>query len=542
MSRYGKDARGRLEEGSRWNFDRMKNAFDRGDFQYGRGDYFSNYLADRFGEMSRGRFGTADEMHQMGQEIMPWMDPMLAQRAQRVQQMMSNYDGIGPVSETIDQHSRRFDEMGGNIGRNYDAIDTDITNLQNRSNQRAEYAHNDIVNNIQGEYGSLLKNNQGVYGSLIGDTKDTFNTAIKDVMPGSIARAATSARAFAPQMASTLLRLRRAGIDPNSSEAQSLLRQVEGQRSRAMDDKLGESIDKTNSLRLGRLDATTGLTQDAHNNEIGFTLGRMNDMNDQWRRNFDVTQGIDRDMTGMKMDNRDVHFQRGQDFQRDRAGNDLLYRGMREQDVFNRNNLLERQNEEDAFGHDMRFSRYNAGVDARGRDIDYQNQGLRGLEGIVNTSYGQGNFQDGSARAFGQQATQTDRDLWQHAAANGNWLGKFLMGAGTAALGAYTGMPAGGGFTDFAKGFGSRIIGGGQGAPGGGYAGGYRTPDFNPNAPYSSAQWDQNNVPRFRAGAPNGWTQPAGQAYGYNASMFKPSTPGGMQNQMYRPTTPPRYN
>lgn len=518
MSRYGRDARGRLEEGSRWQFDRAKNAIGRADDQYGRGDYFNNYLADRYGEMSRGRFGTAEDLTAEGNAIMPWLDPMMQDRLRRVGEMSDNYNAIGPISETIDQHSRRFDEMGGNIGRNYDALDTDITNLQTRSEDRENATHNDIVNNIQGGYGSLRSNNQAVYGSLLNDTRDTYNKAISDVMPGSIARSATAARAFAPQVASTMLRLRRAGIDPASSEAQALLRNVEGQRSRAMDDKLGESITDTNNLRLGRLDRTTGLTQDAHNNEIGFGLGEMGDMNREWERNLNNRQGIDRDMTGLKMDNRDVHFERGQNFLRDRGANDLLYRGMREQDVNNRNQFLERANEEDAFQHDLKMQRYNTGVDARGRDIDYQNQGLTGLGNVRDTSYNQANFQDNYARGSFGDAAQTDEMLWRDAQASGNWAGKLLTGIGATAADYF--LPGSGQIIRGAAGQGQ-----GQGAypsqgQGGGY-GQYRTPNYNPNAPYSSAQWDVNNVPRFRAGAPSSWVStPNG---GYNAALFRPT-------------------
>jgi hypothetical protein len=275
MDQYGRDARSRFQRGGDIQFSRGENAWRRGDNQYDIGNFWQNRLNEDYNAQANSRFASPEQLHQYGNEAMPWANQMLDDRRGRVNQMSQNYDNLGPIDNTIDSHSSRFDEMGRNIGRNFDAIGGDINDLHNRLNTREEDFHGDIRNNITGTYGSLQDHNRDSYGNLDRETRDTYGRAIGDVRPGSEARSATAARAFAPQMASTMMRLRRAGIDPASSEAQAMLRNVEGQRSRVMDDTLGQAIGQTNQLRLGQLGATTNLERERADIERGLGLGQM---------------------------------------------------------------------------------------------------------------------------------------------------------------------------------------------------------------------------------------------------------------------------
>lgn len=442
MSRYGRDARDRLENSAISQDQRAKDAWGRANSYYDQGNYFQDFLANQYTNMANGTFGSAADLTDRGREIMPWMDQMLADRRNRVNQQLENYNAIGPISATIGDHSGRYDEIGQNIGRNFDALSGDINDLSNRQFDREEGFNDTIRGNITGTYGALTGQNNDSYGGLMADARNTYDRAISDLGPGSEARAATAARAFAPQMASQMMRLRRAGIDPASSEAQSLLRNIEGQRSRALDDALGQANRDAANLRIDRFGVTSGLERERLGNERGLGLGQMDDLNRESERSLNARQGLDRDVTGMRMQNRQNYYQDTQNFNADRAANDLLYRNLRVDDVNNRNAGLERMNNEDAFAHDMQMSRFDAGVDARGRDIQYQQAGRAGLGDIRNNYYNQGNFQDQYGNASMAAANNVNMPLWQTADANGNWLGKFLGGAAaTAASGLMKRIP-----------------------------------------------------------------------------------------------------
>lgn len=497
LGENGRDARNKFDEINRWMFERGKNQFDRADQQFGFGDYFQKYLADRYGEMSRGSFGSGAEMNNLGREQMPWVDQLLSDIRGRTA-------GLGDINDTIGNRSRILDDFGGNITRNYDALDADINNLRGRSEGREDNYHNDIISNILGKYDALGKNSRDTYGRLTGEANTAFDNSIRDVAPNSEARAAASSRAFAPNIASTMLRLRRAGIDPASSEANAMLSNVEAQRARAQEDSFANAIGERNNLRIGKFNTMAELGLGSLRNEQGLGLSELGDVTGEKLRSLGARQGMDRDFTGMSMDNRENAFNRGQDYNMLRYDDQAWNRGAREADINFRNG-------QDMLGHDLNTQRYNAGVDARGRDVDYNNMGLQNLFNLMNGAYGQGNTQDAYGSSNMRTTQQGFNDQYNREQAGAGWGTKLLSGLGMAAAGAAIGMPAGGGFSDFLTGFGRNM-----GFPGATQSA--RTPSYNPNAAWTNPNiangnyWNNSNTNSFRSNTQGSFWRPQPRA------------------------------
>lgn len=107
------------------------------------------------------------------------------------------------------------------------------------------------------------------YGRLRGAAGSTFGDSIADartLSANSDFRAASRGRAFAPVVAATAQRLRRAGVGPNDMQYVQAMSEIERDQSRAMDDEMArsqsENVDRINRLRQQGLQTDIGLTQD----------------------------------------------------------------------------------------------------------------------------------------------------------------------------------------------------------------------------------------------------------------------------------------
>lgn len=107
------------------------------------------------------------------------------------------------------------------------------------------------------------------YGRLRGAAGSTFGDSITDARTlnaNSDFRAASRGRAFAPVVAATAQRLRRAGVGPNDMQYVQAMSEIERDQSRAMDDEMArsqsENVDRINRLRQQGLQTDIGLTQD----------------------------------------------------------------------------------------------------------------------------------------------------------------------------------------------------------------------------------------------------------------------------------------
>lgn len=433
MSKEGKKAKGNSREIDDWLLQRGKDAYGRGDTQYGKGDAVSDVLQDEYGKIALdpNAFGTPEDLTATGGQVMPWVDQMIKDRGSR-------------TSEMLGDRGKLLDEQGRNIDTYGKQNENDIVEGGKRLSSRDQGYHEDILANQRDAYGGMRTNsnnsfgdqrtkNEGLFDKLNTDAGATFDKSIEMVRPGSEARASTAARSFAPQVSRVMQRLRAAGIDPRTPEGQSLLANVEGQRSRAMDDQLGDAITATSNLNLQKFDTQSGLQKEGAANERdlalkqllndqGIGMEELNAMTTEKLRSLAQQQGIDDEMVMRKLTNReDVHGQ----------NQGLLDKRMTEAGIG-----YDAKNADDILANDLQLGRYHEGVDARGRNIGAQQTGREGLGGVMNTAYGQGNFQDQYGNQSFNQAKGGFDQTHQQEAANAGWGKKLVLGGISAGLNA----------------------------------------------------------------------------------------------------------
>jgi hypothetical protein len=155
------------------------------------------------------------------------------------------------------------------------------------------------------------------------------------------------------------------------------------------------------------------------------------------------------------------------------------------------------RNTDDILAHDLKTGRYEAGADLRGKNIDAQEMGRRGQGRVMDTAYGQGNFQDQFGnQSLGQAKTGFDQTHQQEAASAG-WGKKWLAGMGAAAI------------NTLAPGAGALIPGQGGNQAQLPWGGQQQQPGYNPNytppkVDTSAAGWGRTWTTRPQAVAEKG--------------------------------------
>lgn len=162
----------------------------------------------------------------------------------------------------------RFGDLQGRSNSEYTGLQGRSTGkydeMQNRSNQqfgslqnRATGRIDQLGNRTANMYGGLRTDVDSTIKGLQGDNRGAYTDAaqyLQELNPAGDAAAARATRSWAPQIASTLGRLRAAGIDANSPEAASVLGRVKAQQSRAVEDAYTDAarnyVDRATSLRL----------------------------------------------------------------------------------------------------------------------------------------------------------------------------------------------------------------------------------------------------------------------------------------------------
>lgn len=160
----------------------------------------------------------------------------------------------------------------------------------------------DLETGNKGTYGDLLAKLGNVYTDLKSGTEDTFGSAIQDAEdlgPTGDALAARVGRSFAPSMAAAKSRLRKAGVDPNDPQYDAVMRSLEADRARAMDDSMAGSaernVDRVNQLRIDRQNSRErlGLGEQEGNERLNIALRKaLDDLG--WSK---YTEGRDLDLS-----------------------------------------------------------------------------------------------------------------------------------------------------------------------------------------------------------------------------------------------------
>jgi hypothetical protein len=556
-----------------WNTQQYRDWLNQANTQANTGQQNQNWAAQYFQNRATDGMGNPDLARGYGEWIMPGVNETLDRQSGRL-------NGIGDDFNNTFQGARnRWDEAGGSINSNYDAGNNDINSTYGGMSGRSNDTSNDMIRNLSGIYNGVRgttgndyadmrqrsndtynrmdQSNGSVYGGLRGQASDTFgqlgsradrtygglegdsastygglqgsNAAafgqaqqnLNLIKPGGDAAAGRSARAFAPQVASTMGRLRAAGVDPNSAEASSVLGRVETGRSRAMDDAYAQNIDQyvgrkndltlgqegvNRDLALGRLSNNQNLAM--QNESIGRGLGQNQLQNDQGlaREQFGNARQIAQDQLGNNQSlqreqggiDRDLQLGLGQQYR------DLTSQNLGTQNSIdaarlgastaNRNNhlnqtldwtnqannmdlggyntragLAREQNAQDSYGLGLRQEQFNQGANWLQQQTAAQDRGAGALSGIGGLRSTDRDSAQGIWRA---DSATTPRNNWQTSygieAPNSGWGQRLVAGMANAFL------PGSGGMIDPRAGEpAEQPYGGFGGAAGGTYGGGW---------------------------------------------------------------------
>lgn len=466
LSGTGKRARGRSDEIATLLADQGKEAFGRSGRFFGRGEGLSDEAINYYRGLVERGFASPEDIAALGERAVPGLRDALGRRQGRLDQQMTELGNIPSAGSVIGERERVIRDTMGDITRQ-EGLELGIADDLRGSLSGDEDAYTKAIQDrIRGAFGGARDRTTGVFGTARQNMKDlyggldtqagsVFDAAISKVRPGSEARAATSARAFAPQMARTQQRLRRAGIDASSPEAASLLGRVEGQRSRAMDDALSGAIAEENRLSLGKFGAQAGfrekggradvdLSLDELSQITGLDMGELAGLTDEQRRNLSARAGISREHAAGTLDARRGAFGNMRGVRDVQLNEPLLGRGLVEEDIGRFNTQLDRMNEEELIARGLQEQEFNRGVDLTGRDITTRGAGAAGLERGAGQAFNVG----GGQQAFGLEGSQAGNELLkqilQREQSSSGWGTRLLGGVAKSALGALTGGMTGG--------------------------------------------------------------------------------------------------
>ena len=400
MSKAGREAEGWPREYGAWTSEQFKNWL--GQMQAGIDRY--NWLTPwaitwAFERANRG-IGTPEDIRTTGQQVMPGVDEAIRSRQER-------WERLTPGQQTMEQVRGTIDELGGEIAsREKRQQDIIREAMQSQMGREAE-ASKDITEDILRRYEDLQKRAGETYGGLKED--------IERLNPASEAAQARIARSFGGQMADTMARLRRGGIDPNSPMAAAAIRAVETARSRAMDDAAVEGTEKylasKMGLGLGELEHQTGLSR-----EQG-ALGREEAVRHTTARN--VLEDI---ASGRFLDVGDKTYGRVADWLGRKGDAALLQRAMEQQD-------WQTQSQMDLDAINLRNQQFGAGMDYTLADLAERNIGRAQVGDIGQQSWQQAVQAANVAGGFGDTAARAYQTAYGYEAPNAGWGKKLLGGA-----------------------------------------------------------------------------------------------------------------
>lgn len=520
MSQAGREAESWPREYGAYSKDQFKNWQKRSDDRYAKGEAQTDWASNYMENLANQGLGTPEQMTEYGRRIMPGVDQYISNRKAGVQDMMDRFGGVPTWQDTM----RRIDAANEanraanqqNLSyidqtRNYALGDIGDTYARGAGREADTYGKNtaDItgrydraIGDVDTAYGGLRQQNRDVYGRLGGSAEDTYRSAAANLdllRPGSEAATARTARAFAPQIAATSGRLRRAGIDPSSPQAAALMGRAETARSRAMDDAmatgneryaalsnelLGQRQAARERLGTGELGTEIGLGTDQNRLRTGLSLEQGQGLRGENVRSTGAQNELDRYRSGQAINTQNLAMDRitqnqgrEMDINAQDARNAQLQKAMATGDWETVNNLTREMNAAELEGIGLQKDLYNTGLGYRSADLGVRTPAATqvGNYGQYQQNYGlQGSQAANQWGNTGQSAYQT---AYGYEAPNAGWGMKMLgglagaglnmvaPGAGSIFTGATGGAGGGGGGWGSLLNAGKQWITGGAGAP-----------------------------------------------------------------------------
>ena len=428
-----------------------------------------------------------------GQDIMP-LEDLTKRLWQRQQGIDSAWGGIPNVN--LGEHlSNIMNNINWNQGYVQDQIDKTHDSAAGREGDTSA-AVRDLINSSYGgargtlkdAYGGARKDNASTYSDIIskiGNAYGDMRTNAERIRPAGQMQQAEVARSFAPNIAATLGRLRKSGIDPNSVAASNVLGNVETGRARAMDDRAAAStadyVRTLNGIRSGELGDTTGAmtrrlanetalgTQQA-GQDANLQLGQGQASSQEMLRNLSALTGIDFSRMGNTVTNLNTTMGLQNQTLQDRMKADMITRDMGRQDAQDQTNLYNQQNNLDLGVLGLQNQQWGMGTAQNQYNQGQQNLGAQGLMQLMQQMFQNANAQGQQAQGYGSGAANIWNQKYQQEAANAGWGKKLLGGIAGAAM------------NYFLPGSGSLFGGGGSsGGSGGLFGGNGKTPPFTYN-------------------------------------------------------------
>ncbi len=420
MSKEGKEAKKKLGEKAASDWAQSQEWSKKAQGWGQAGDVIRDWGTDYYKRAAGEGIGPVSDIRATGQEIMPGIDEAIARRAQILQEMQADVGGTyGRVAGREDTASG---DILGNIEATYPGLREEVT----------------------AGYGGARERGAEAYRGLKGSAEGTFDTAFKDIeqlRPGGEFAAARSARAFAPAKAAAAGRLRRAGIDPSSPQAQSVLQGVETARARAMDDAMAEGIEKYVGAKTN-----LGLERQAARERLG--LGEVGYDTDLMREQGALERGYTETGAGLK---------RGETLRHAGTASEIDLSRMADEQT-----MRQAQAQEELLKPELKAGEFGAGLNFRTADLAERSKAARELMGIGEGQYS--NMFGGAnvARGYGESAGAGYGDIYNREKASSGWGLKLLGGLGMTALNAATGGmggTVGSAIGKAATGWGSKIAG-----------------------------------------------------------------------------------
>lgn len=548
----GREAQAFPRELGAYSAEQMRQWLDQARTSGDISDYYTQGLADYWGARINDGWKSPEEIRSAGQQISPWVTDYANNRVARGQSVADREAGRRSTADVTGEMSGRLDEQGQNIGRNFDDISSIVNQTTQRGMERDDSTSMDVVNNIKGSsasrrggfqdtYGGLRTDNAGTYDNIneFGDTAfSDMDQTLSVIEPGGQAQAARVGRSFAPQVSDTLMRLRRSGIDPNSPEAASLLRGVETDRARAMDDASADAtlsyVDRKNRNTGEQLGFKTDAARQRLAGEVDLATAQAakidaisgkeaDDYNAERLRNSQSINSMDFERGGQIANSTNAAYQDSQRLLTDRNGLTSTRRDMEMQDTDRYARVQAGLNDDELAAGEAIDQQFDRGSAWQGMDRTSRDQAASNIWSIANR-YNSNQFaSDAAAGKWGNTANNAYQTALSYEAPQAGWGARMLGGLAVAGISAYN--PAAGQFAGQMLG---GVPTGTQQQSGGGQGGQFGSGWGGGQNPYSFSYGQQGNyqMPSTRLSRPS-------SGYSYDPAKTQTRPNGDLQVGRY---------
>ncbi len=514
-----KEAEGWPREFGAWGKDQMQRFLEMASRYGAQGMGIDEETLNHWRQRLASGMESPEAMRSRGQEISPWVQDFINNSRERQNSIWDMEASRVPASETAGTMRGRLETMRGRNSGNLLDLETEIGDTSQRQMGREEEGFNETVRNLQDTSSSLRGIIGDTYGGARRTNADTFDALSREgdtafsnqrrnlelIRPGGQAQTARVGRSFAGQTADTMQRLRRAGIDPNSPEAASLLRNVETDRSRAMDDANADSIrdfvSGSRAVSLDELGFRSGVARDRLGNEINLgvrqgerTADITGSEGDEFRRRRTALTGnlndIDAVRSGRRAEAVDTAAQREQALNSRDLDIDTWERDADMQDRDRRTDILNAFNSNDLVSGGLLDNQYQQGYGWGMANRGVQDEAMRNITGVGNRATDNMFRANQSGQGWGNSAMGAYNQAYGY---EQPWGPRVLGGLAGAAANYF--LPGSGGFVSGAVNPSSQQ---GGGAPGGQFGSGWGG-STNPYAFSMNPQGQQPGQPNFQS-------------------------------------------